>query len=363
MKLFQQNDADSVLSFLSLFGLFFIGVGSMGNSYESRRWCPTIIGFTVVFLMVTIPRFSRKEVRGKGYLNNASIVLGLIVCVFHISNLTVFVLKPQAIERRPLLKRLLRSSLLANERQLKHAGAHKINLMTRNALKMLGENERSGVLATHFGRGLHNFAVGGETFEKCGGFKYTWTRIFDNTIVRDFGIWYSSRLISSNIAQYIVCIYVLIAGINLTKTAMRSFDNGTALQTVSAYAGYAVQTTASEEMVKSVIANVTGLIGGYVGSNSNGMGRNCSNSFNESLLASACQYTYGAFNCDPNTGIDFSCAFANSTNWTEGDLSMQLGLLQASGFDVEAMTAALQTALNEAAETSTHTLYPSSKYM
>jgi hypothetical protein len=321
----------------------------------------------LVFLMVVCPHQLHEDIRGKGYLDNASLFLGLVVCAFHLSNFLTIYLKPTTIRKHPLLKRLLASSSLTSEKDLKYSGAKKMNNLIQNSLHMLESSEREGVLGTHFGEALHNFSVLGEVYEQTGGFGWTWRRLWNNELTREHGIRFSPRLISSNITQYIVCLYVLLAGINLTNTVKLNFDEDKTVDSVTGIINYALDRTVDEGLLEAVLENWTGLLRGFIVGQSNEGGFNCADTIHADLLESACNFKSGDFNCNPDSGIDYVCAFANSasnsTNITGAGLAEQLGLLDASGFDVRTLESSLRVALDQAATTSVNSLYPSSQYM
>jgi hypothetical protein len=262
----------------------------------------------------------------------------------------------------PWLKRILRSSLFAGEKRLKHAGAHKIDLLTKNALSVLGERQRVGVLGTHFGRGLHNFAESGENRKMSGGFIWTWTRLLDGRHLRDYGIWFSSRLISSNIAQYCVCIYVLVAGIYLTRNVIENYDEEEAKATISRYTAFVVDTAVDEGVIDAVMVNVTSLIGSFVGDIIDQDGFNCSGSDELSGLESACYFASdkeATYSCDPDADINYLCMFAK----IEAHDEQQMAVLQASGFDTNKLESVLRASLDAVGDSYVESLYPSADYM
>jgi hypothetical protein len=317
----------------------------------------------VVFLLVYCP-YALNE-NEPDYLNAVSLALGLGVCLLHFCNFLVLWLRPQTIRRYPILKRFLRSSLLVDLKDLKGAGQHKLDLMTKNALNLLGKKEREGVLGTHFGRGLHNYSVSGDTVEKSGGFRWTWKRIFDNSAYSEHGLWFSDRLISSNIAQYIVCVYVLIIGISLSRNALENYDEEKAKEQVSDVTAKILDTAVDEGLLNYMLRNFTSVLGSYVQDSE----RNCTSSSLNDVFDSVCEFGNNSdVVCDPTASVDYLCAFAestagNETNLTSLDFTKQLGLLKASGFDVDTLNNTTRNFLDEAASASVDSLYPSSDYM
>jgi hypothetical protein len=185
----------------------------------------------------------------------------------------------------------------------------------------------------------------------------------DNSVFFEHGIWFSDRLLSGNIAQYIVCIYVLVAGIQFTKMALENFTEENTKQVFSDYSGYVFNTSNDEGIVDQIMANLTGSLGLYINDE---LGK-CSGAGNVSLdiVESFCQSPTNNISCDPNATTDFLCSFASAATNDQSryELSEQLALLAASGFDVVGVEETIQLALEEAAETSIDSLYPSSEYM
>lgn len=166
----------SIFAAYSLFGLFFVGLGSLGNGVGTVRvWWP-LVGLFIVFLLVVPSYRGTDDVRAEHLLDNASLLLGIIAMLLHLLNFIVLVFRTQTIEKYPRLKRLLRSSRLEDHKDLKQAGQHKINQLVRNALTIHGQSEESNrtILGSHFACGLHNFASNIDAVEKDGGFRWTW---------------------------------------------------------------------------------------------------------------------------------------------------------------------------------------------
>jgi hypothetical protein len=186
----------------------------------------------------------------------------------------------------------------------------------------------------------------------------------DNSVFEKHGIWFSDRLISGNIAQYIVCIYVLIAGIQFTISALENFTEENTKQAFSNYTSFVFNTSNDDGILDYLMANFTGSMGTYL---NNEIGNNCSDPgiMNLDAVQSLCQSSTSNHSCDPNATTDRICSFAYAAtdNQSRYQLSEQLALLAASGFDVDGMEGAVQIALEEAAENSVDSLYPSSEYM
>jgi hypothetical protein len=60
-------------------------------------------------------------------------------------------------------------------------------------------------------------------------------KLFNEELFTQEGIWLSARLISSNVAQFIVNVFVLISGINLSIQASEAYDKEQAKSTAGEY--------------------------------------------------------------------------------------------------------------------------------
>jgi hypothetical protein len=160
---------------MCFFGTLVVGAGSIGNDVECKRFWEPLIGAFAVAMTVVLPYVS-DTVTGGIYLDNVSLLLGLITCLYHLSHVATL-LAPALLVNRPGLKQwLARSSVLA-EMQIKRAAAHKLSVMTHNALDVVRVNDRENVIKTHFGQALYAYAKHGKTFESVGGFVWCWKRI------------------------------------------------------------------------------------------------------------------------------------------------------------------------------------------
>lgn len=305
------------------------------------------------FLIVAVPYIGREgdEVRGKYYLDNVSLILGLLACALHLCNFLVLTINVETIRGSRFLRWILRGSLLEAERDAKRGGAHKMGLLVQNAFAIVtggGENkpsedlDRRSVLRSHFGRGLERFANSGETLEKTGGFQWTWERIWDRRMSREYGLHYSSRLISSNIAQCIVSLYIIIAGINLTRNVLENFDEDDAKEVISATTRQMLDRAVDDDLLKGLLLNMTSIFSVFLASQST---------------------PEGIFNCSDVSLNTHMCKLVDSVVAKSASFEEQLDLYASAGLDVDSMHYEIGLALGEAAEASVDSLYPSSRYM
>jgi hypothetical protein len=160
-------------------------------------------------------------------------------------------------------------------------------------------------------------------------------------------------------------VYVLIAGIGLSRSALENYDEEGVKEQVSSVTAKILDTAVDEGLLNYMLRNFTSLLGSYV----QGSERNCTSGSLKDIFDSVCKFGSNSdVVCDPAASVDYMCAFAESTAGNESsvtslDFTKQLGLLKASGLDVDTLEHAMSIALDEAASASVDNLYPTSDYM
>lgn len=192
--------------------------------------------------------------RSSSYLTTVSLVLGIATSVFHLLH-CVAMLVPKKVYTNPKLLPLFTSGIIRAEANIKRAAAHKLSLMTNNALDLAENKDQDTVLETHFGQGLLAFEKQGKVYAPAGGFVWTWKRIFDGSLYKDEGIWLSARLVASNAAQFIVTLFVLIAGIQLTKRISDNYDIEEARRVAGSYVDLLFNNSAADAITAGMVAN------------------------------------------------------------------------------------------------------------
>ena len=364
-------------------GLFFVGIGSCGNGAEDRRCCGPVIGILVVlsaFAMIRLlgfePHFEELDdgtvvEEDPDSAEKYTAVLGmafiLIVILLHILNMIVMCCKPGTINRIPGANLALGVALKADVRDLKEGAQYKITQMAENALRMSREDsDKLGVLSTYFGRGLHNFAASREV-ESIGGLVWSWRHIVTGDAARKHGIWYYDRLIASNITQYIICLFVLLFGLNLLDRADEGYDPENAAVKVSYITDQMVNLAVHAEVTGALLSQITRSISKFLGNftlNGISLTNICSISYFE-LVEGAVVWTYNS--SQPLTQFDYVCAFIevsnNVTLAAVGGADTQFELLAGAGFDIHGVQGKIVETVNSSAKTAINSLYPAEKYM
>ena len=342
----------------SLYGLFFIGFASIGNDTECRSPFIPLIGFFFSIIAVWTPTF----VDSTYFLPTVSRGLGCIAAILHLLHIAALVLPQSWLAWNHRLERFVKTRGIMGDVHVKRAAAHKLSVMTRNAIEIAEYKDQDAVLDTHFGQGLHGYARLEQRTERIGGFTWTWKRIFAETLFDEDGIWLSSRLVSNNMTQFVVCVFVVIAGVTLTQTTINDYNKEKAQRLAGEYMGLIFDRTVSEDAVTSVVATLGTYVSEFIGATSAGEAwaqEQCAASNFTSLANDVCSLAAAYYQCEDNA-TDYLCEIVSGA---PADSLLNLALLNSSGLDVDLVLNTTRTALQEAAANSADSIYPAESYM
>lgn len=103
------------------------------------------------------------------------------------------------------------------ERLIKEAGITKTDNIVANAIALHTVKDESCAVDSHLGQALYNFANRDCCkYEQVGGLLYTMRNIWNGEIFALEGVWFSGRLLSINIAQYVLAIFIIVIGCLVT---------------------------------------------------------------------------------------------------------------------------------------------------
>jgi hypothetical protein len=358
-----------VLSFiiLSIYGLTFAGLASIGNEVTCRRWWRPMVGVISVLVFVVVPfylsNWTEAEPFNK-YIQSISFILGIVVCFLHLSHTLAIIVPTKFYHKFPSFRKALYPSTVRSEKQSKMAVNHKLNNMISNALALVVRRKEETVLESHFGQGLHSFAKSTPEYETIGGFQWTWRSVWDKSLYEREGLWLSARLFASNLTQLIVCIYVLLAGISFAKRVIGNYDPDGASAQVDSAVDTVLGQDAKSALSTSLTSNVTNVFGSYLATlqQQQSIGLDCSSFTNtQDVLNRHCRESNGVYQCDPGYATDYMCALQSSSS--DLDSNQQNALLQGSGIDTSSLTALSESALDQAAKQAVASLYPTELYM
>lgn len=221
--------------FSSVFGVVFVICASVGNSEYNRDWRGPMLGmltavllFVFTILLTTIDDSSTDDIADndvpadRRFLRFASWTLSMVVFIHHLINL----LSLKNIQwRQSWLRSVMNPSALRSEYNMKKAGAHKMNNLAKNAMDLLHQDSNKGaILTSNFAQALTAFAKDGFRLEPAGGIIWTWKGARNKVLYREEGIWYSARVLASNICQYVVSLFVVAGGVTFFMYVDENFE-------------------------------------------------------------------------------------------------------------------------------------------
>jgi hypothetical protein len=213
---------------LSFLGTAYIFLGSAGNSlYDSKVILVgrLIIGI-VTILFVTIlslayavetPVFDTTKEDGRflaAYIGAA--VLGAVLLILQLIQLIGVFFSLDFLKKHAWLEAILTPGAEKMERRTKLAAQTKMARMVDNALVYHADSSHEsarisqGFQMTARGTALLNFQIREDKTERCGGILWGWKRVLNNSIFDEEGIWLHSRLVSSTLTQFFICIFLVV---------------------------------------------------------------------------------------------------------------------------------------------------------
>jgi hypothetical protein len=186
--------------------------------------------------------------------------------------------------------------------------------------------------------------------------------MFDKSLMNREGIWFNARLLSANISQYIVSVYVLFAGIQLTKRGKENYDAEETKDVINDISSSIFDSAIDEGLLESVMSNLTQVLGTFASQTAvDGL---C-DSFTSSSIERACNQTGTGFVCAQSPGFNYQCALIDmaSTSSASSEYELQYAVIEAAGFDMSLVESTVRAAMVESTSTAVDSLYPSSLYM
>lgn len=365
----------------SAFGVICVFIGSFGNAVDGKETWKPLVSCAFVLLLVFLPWFLVVEEENDREENSvlylASVVFGLVTCLFCLARAAELYFTQYELDSfrscfnkfdHPILR-----STVSEERSVKQATARKLSQMTRNALKINKLKNPDSIINTHYGQALKSYETESRNPANtvtAGGFCWTWKKLLGKG--DDFakvGIWVPARMISSNLAQYVVAFYLLLGGIYLTNYLGDEYDIEWAKRHFGAYVDRSIGYAANSDLVEEATSNVTAIFGQYLqsadaggvidlGCRNNGLGA-------EEFLESHCANIDGSILCDQSSSdLNYLCPIvADPAGWESLNETSRLALMNASGVSANLISETIWTAAQEATSRSVDTLYPAEKYM
>jgi hypothetical protein len=200
-------------------GFLFVGLGAFGNELKKNKWYISV--FTMLFLIFLTLFFPVMLGFGDSkpitFLRIISLAFGIFATVLRMRLiLTLFGYTEGSAALYPFTS-------LRNESQSKQACAFKIADMQKNAIAVHEKLTKESAIRTYFGKAFTNFSkLDIQCVRRCG-FGDVFGGIRSGKIFTEDGIFYSGRHIAGNVAQWILCVFILACGLVFTMQIRKSW--------------------------------------------------------------------------------------------------------------------------------------------
>jgi hypothetical protein len=216
---------------MSVAGVIYFGVGGIGNNLQFFNPMYLLIGTVILGAYTWLPPFFYRDYDQdyseiqlpQEYLMYSTAVLGSAAALLTIWNV-ITLLIPTASRLWKWLECIVIPEGIHTESNIKQAASYKINTMVNNALEVHRVKKQETVVPTHFGQALLNFAEATPKFEQVGGMSWLLKSMRDRSLFRQEGVLLSGRLVSTNLTQAVITIFILFFGIVLIQNAATNFD-------------------------------------------------------------------------------------------------------------------------------------------
>ena len=205
----------------------YIYLGSAGNALYDNKWVAvgrlligmvTISVCTLLSAAVVVDSAVVSTVKKPRFLAAyvGAAVLGFILLMLQLISLISEFFSLEFLTRHAWLEAILTPGMEKMERRTKLAARKKVQLMVDNALVFHGRGNNSSISMsgdfkmTARGTALLNFQTREEKTERAGGILWGWKRVFNSSLFDEEGIWLHSRLVSSTVTQFFICIFLIV---------------------------------------------------------------------------------------------------------------------------------------------------------
>ena len=361
-----------IFGFLAFGGVLTVGLGSLGNYVGHTRWYLPPIGAVCVLVFgfsADEAQSSRNHLSYFRYIYILSKIFAVLVAYFHLCNFVAIVCRNVDFQDTTWGRRLGLAPL-GREAHVKKAGAHKINHLVENAMTLMKRPGVSSVLKTYFGRGLSAFTSSSaiSVEEHAGGFFWMWQRVRDQSIFEKEGIWYSTRLVGSNLTQLSVSVFILLLGISVIQEVKENFGVEKAQTQISRTLDGIIESSINEFQASDVASELTTVFTSYLGTSSSLLGLDCTNTSSGAsyLIQDFCDQDLatGYFNCS-NVGAakDSLCLLVQNPDLVDFDPATVIQLLEDSEFNTTYMIGVVQSQMENVINESLNSMYPEEVYM
>lgn len=353
-----------IVVIMGLYGLAYFSLTCIGNGVETKSpltpfvGAVAAIGFTVYPLY--IPEFTRADKIVDLILKVVTSTFGGIVAFLNLwYTVTLSIPAGSAIYKR--YEPIFTSGAIKEEALQKQAGLKKTDAMVANALDLHSKNDGNANIDSYLGRALVNFAFfGAAKTERVGGFVWTWSRIWNRELFKTEGFWFSGRLVSINVAQFLISVLVLVGGLIVTVLVTKSYDPP--MNPVEQFFNGLFDRSPRLQNAADVVGRVSANAANFLTTGIPPDLLNCSEPVDPSFWANC---TVNSLEGCNDLGQNWLCTLVGYTNAT-GNVSawqVQAALLDRAGFSMDAINATALAALAQQSSDTVESLYPSEKYV
>lgn len=355
-----------IVAVMSAYGLAYFVLVCMGNSIETKSPFPTFVGFLAATAFTVyplyIPQFTRSDPIIDLLLKTLTSLFGGIVAALNLwySLILLFSLVPCSSNRYKLC---WVSGPMKEEAMLKQAGKAKTEALVSNAMELHLTKDVKTATGSHLGQVLLNYAYFGNLkSERIGGFVWTWSRIWNGDLFKKEGFWFSGRLVSINVAQFFLSIFILAGGLIITVLLTRDYQPPS--NPIEQLFGILFNLSPQLENLNTVIGQVSTSAANFVTSSIQTTSNllDCPENVANELWANCTVDNWdGCF----ELGQDWLCSVVGYTKAAGVDAAweVQAGLLERAGLTMDDITNSSTLALATQSREAVQTLYPTEKYM
>ena len=218
-----------------VYGVIFVGLGSLGNSTESVLCCNRRVAAmagTIFLIVVAVLPFTFRMLGWKAcpdcYSDDAAfrfIAYSYIFFAFFVILIQSMIVT--GLNKLPKLRKVIDSEVYA-ETGMKQAAIYKTTQMIEHGLALHGctDNGNNTAIEAHDNGGqsstsslagaLLNYFTD-ESTESIGGFFWCWRNYLNGNLFYEEGITLSGRILAMNIIQGCLVVYLFIGGVLLTR--------------------------------------------------------------------------------------------------------------------------------------------------
>jgi len=228
---------------LSIFGILFICLSSLGNSIYHVSIPANLLGMGAVASFTIVPFvkefetdfFSTKKSKDDFsfmLIYHISLLLGCLILLIQLSNLIRSLLPKSLLERYPAMARWFVPKIAIEENRMKMSASWKLKAMLENAAALhqdgsdttappargMLSTKESRIVESSYGKALLNYQQSAMTYEqeKIGGFVWSVREYWSGRLHNEAGIFFPSSILAGNFAQGIIILFVIVFTVNLS---------------------------------------------------------------------------------------------------------------------------------------------------